>query len=145
MFLRTLSLSCLCCLFVSGCGDIFGLNEKPDKGIIGKTTQDVGKADDKDRKNASDSKVRVDNPITGPLQAYGPMMEQLSKSFVQHDLDLFYADTGKYPKDHEEFMQRIIKDNHRELPVLPFGAKYKYDVENHKLLIVPSDEKSGAK
>jgi hypothetical protein len=33
-------------------------------------------------------------------------------------------------------MTRIIKENQIKLPVLPGGARYAYDVENHKLKIV---------
>lgn len=46
----------------------------------------------------------------------------------------------RYPKDHEEFMTQIIKANNINLPVLPGGRKYQYDVENHELVIIEAPE-----
>ena len=56
---------------------------------------------------------------------------------VEHDLDIFNALEGRYPKDYDEFMTRIIKANGTKLPVLPGGWTYAYDVPNHKLEVVP--------
>ena len=33
-------------------------------------------------------------------------------------------------------MEKIIKANRIELPVLPGSKKYQYDVENHKLVVI---------
>ena len=138
MFLRT-SACGLCCLILLGCGTS---NSKPPakEGIIGKTTQDIGKADAESKKNASDSKVHVTDPITGPLQAYGPMVEQISKIEIDHAVNLFHGLEGRYPKDYDEFMARIIKENNIKLPVLPFGGKYQYDEATHSLLVVRTPE-----
>lgn len=140
MFLKTLSMSCLCCLLFSGCGGLFGLDEKPEKSIIGKKTQDIQKADEKDKQNASDSKIHASDPITAPLAAYGPMVEKISKIEIDHAINLFQATEGRYPKDYDEFMTRIIKENNIRLPELPYGGKYKYDEKTHELLIVRSPE-----
>ena len=59
--------------------------------------------------------------------------------YVEHALDLFNASEGRYPKDYDEFMTRIIKANNIKLPVLPGQWKYAYDVENHKLEVVKAD------
>lgn len=55
---------------------------------------------------------------------------------VPHALNLFNASEGRYPTDHEEFMDRIIKENQIKLPVLPVGHEYKYDPETHTLMVV---------
>ena len=108
-----------------------------------KKTNDIKQFDPKAKQEVSDSKVKADDPILYPLQAYGPMVEQISKMHVEHALDLFNASEGRYPKDYEEFMARIVKANSIKLPVLPGDWKYAYDVENHKLEVIRAD--GGAK
>ena len=117
--------------------------KKSDKFIVGKKTQDIGQFDPNADNKVSDSKVKVTNPVTGGLEAYGPMMEQLSKTTIQQAVDLYHAENGNYPKDYDEFMDKVIKPNNIKLPVLPGTKKYQYDVENHKLVVVdaaPAEE-----
>jgi len=122
---------------VSGCVDSLANQAKKDpNSIIGKKTDKIEKFDPNAKQEVSDSKVRADDPILYPLQAYGPMVEQISKMYVEHALDLFNASEGRYPKDYDEFMTKIIKANNIKLPVLPGGWKYAYDVPNHKLEVV---------
>ena len=124
----------------AGCVDSLANQAKKDpNSIIGKKTDKIEKFDPKAKQEVSDSKVKADDPILYPLQAYGPMVEQISKMHVEHALDLFNASEGRYPKDYEEFMKRIIKENNIKLPVLPGDGKYAYDVENHKLEVVRAD------
>ena len=63
----------------------------------------------------------------------------MAKLGVDHSLNIFYATNGRYPKDHDEFMREIIKKNNLQLPKLPYGASYEYDVANHKLIVVKAD------
>ncbi len=94
-----------------GCVDSLANQAKKDpNSIIGKKTDKIEKFDPKAKQEVSDSKVKADDPILYPLQAYGPMVEQISKMHVEHALDLFNASEGRYPKDYEEFMKRIIKE-----------------------------------
>ena len=111
------------------------------KGIFGKKTQDVGEFDkNKANQVVSDQKIHATDPITGPLSAYGPMVESISKTQITSALELFKATEDRYPKDHEEFIEKIIKANNIQLPVLPYKGKYQYDVEKHELVIVRSLE-----
>ncbi len=114
------------------------------KGIIGKKTQDIGQFDpNKPNQVVSDQKIRATDPITGPLSAYGPMVEKVSIESVNYAIELFNASEGRYPKDHEEFMEKIIKANNIQLPVLPHKGRYQYDAANHTLVVVrdPEDAK----
>lgn len=86
-----------------------------------------------------DSKVKVSNPITGALEAYEPLKQQVAGLGIDHAVRLFQATEGRYPKDHEEFMTRVIKQNNIRLPQLSTGKSYKYDVENHKLVVVEQE------
>ena len=74
--------------------------------------------------------------VTGATSAYGPMLEKISKIEIDANLNIFNANEGRYPKDHEEFMTKIIKEYNVKLPVLPGGKQYQYDVENHRLVVI---------
>lgn len=124
-------------LFCSGCMQSLEEQTKKDpNSIIGKKTQDVGEFDPNAGAKVSDSKINATDPITAPLSAYGPMLEQISKTHIEGALRIFEATEGRYPNSHEEFMTAIIKANNIQLPVLPGGKQYQYDVENHKLVVI---------
>jgi hypothetical protein len=55
---------------------------------------------------------------------------------VPQAIAIFQATEGRFPKDHDEFMERIVKENNIPLPVLPQGHEYKYDPESHQLMVV---------
>jgi hypothetical protein len=133
------ALGSLTLALLPGCMDSLAkqTQKKPNEGIIGKKTDDIKEFDPNAAKQiVSDSKVKVDDPVLYAMQAYGPMVEQISTMYIDHAIDLFHATEDRYPKDYNEFMTRIIKENQIKLPVLPGGAKYAYDVEKHKLRIV---------
>lgn len=123
-------------LALPGCMQSLEEQAKPTGSIIGQKTQDIGAFDPNEKQRVSTSEVKVSDPVLGPLEAYGPMIEQISKLHIDHAINLFHAENGRYPKDHDEFMTRIIKANDIKLPVLPGKLKYEYDVENHKLVVV---------
>ncbi len=129
-------------LTVAGCGmkSIDEQTKKSPDSIIGKTTQSVGVYDPNSGSKVSDSKIRATDPVTAPLSAYGPMLEQISKTQIAGAVNLFHANEDRYPKDIDEFMEKIIKANNIKLPVLPGGKQYQYDVENHMLVVVDGPE-----
>lgn len=132
------------CLALAGCMKKLRDDVKPTGSIIGKKTQDIQEFDPKAGRKVSESKVVATDPLSAPLQAYGPMLEQISKSYIEHALNLYNAEHGKFPKDHKEFMEKIIKANNIELPVLPRGMQYQYDVKEHKLVVVERAEEPKA-
>ena len=110
--------------------------EKPKpKPIVGETTQDIGEFDPNSGQEVSDGKVEL-NLVTGAAGAYGPAVQKISSIQITHAVNLFNAAEGRYPKDHEEFMSKVIKRNNIRLAMLPHGSAYKYDVENHTLVVV---------
>ena len=64
------------------------------------------------------------------------MLERISKTHIEHAVRLFEAENGRYPQNFDEFMEKIIKANRIELPVLPGGKKYQYDEVNHSLVVI---------
>ena len=125
-------------LTLTGCGmqSLEDQTKKSPNSIIGKTTQNVGQYDPNANAKVSNSKIDATDPITAPTSAYGPMLEKISKIEIDANLNIFNANEGRYPKDHEEFMTKIIKEYNVKLPVLPGGKQYQYDVENHRLVVV---------
>ena len=125
-------------LAAAGCGmkSIEEQTKKSPDSIIGKKTQNIGEFDPKAGATVSDSKIHATDPFTSGTSAYGPMLEKISKSHIEHAVNLFQATEDRYPKDLDEFMEKIIKPNNIQLPVLPGGKLYQYDVENHKLVVV---------
>lgn len=125
----------LLCLF--GCMESLEKQvQKDPNSIIGKKTQEIGEFKPEAGAKVSDSKINATDPITAPVGAYGPMVERISKTTIAAALNLFNASEGRFPESHEEFMTRIIKENNIQLPVLPGGKKYQYDVARHELVVI---------
>jgi hypothetical protein len=116
------------------------VKKDPNRGIIGKKTQDIGEFNPNAGAQVSDSKIHATDPVTAPVSAYGPMLERISKNEIAYALRLYEAENGQYPATYDEFMTKIIKANNIQLPVLPGGKKYQYDVENHQLVVVDAPE-----
>jgi len=123
-----------------GCSDMVPAPKMKSKQAGGgakvKTTDDIGEFKADDGKAVVDSKVKITNPVTGALEAYEPLKQQISELAITQAVQLFQATEGRYPKDHDEFMTKVIKQNSIRLPALPKGRKYEYDVENHALMVV---------
>ena len=118
--------------------------------ILRKTTQDIKKYDPDAGREVSDLKVRATSPILYPLEAYGPIVGQISTLQIDQLVTMYNIEHNKYPT-YEEFMKDIVKANNVQLPVLPAKAEYHYDEANHKLVVLayePPDKdakKDGAK
>jgi len=127
-----------CALFLlPGCVDE-KVTDKPKpepEPIIGKKTQDIGEFDPADGEEVSDGKIEL-NMVTGAAGAYGGLVERVSNIAVVQALSFFQATEGRFPKDHDEFMSKVIKANNIKLAMLPHGSAYKYDVEKHELVVV---------
>jgi predicted secreted protein len=120
---------------VIGCADPDAVADGEEKktGIIGKKTQEVGEFKEGDEE--ADLQVKSASPLAS-AGAYGFAISQISKMTIDKNLQLFHAMNERYPKDHEEFMEKIIKGYNIQLPKLPGGRQYQYDVENHELKVV---------
>lgn len=129
-------LLCSAGVLFSGCVPAPKAEEKPKpKPIVGQTTQNIGEFDPDAGEEVSDGKIEL-NMVTGAAGAYGPLVQKVSNIQIVQAVNLFNAAEGRYPKDHEEFMTKVIKRNNIRLPMLPHGSAYKYDVQNHALVVV---------
>jgi hypothetical protein len=54
---------------------------------------------------------------------------------IPQAMNLFEALEGRKPKDHDEFMNKIIKANNINLPELPAGKIYRYHPDDAQLYV----------
>jgi hypothetical protein len=127
-------------LLALGCVEPPPVAEKK-TGIIGKTTQDIGEYDPEGEAKIADLQVDANNPLAAATGTYKYAAGTTSMLTIQHAMNLFNAEHDRYPKDHAEFMEVIIKKNNIQLPVMPGGRRYQYDVENHTLVVVEAEKK----
>ncbi len=59
---------------------------------------------------------------------------------IPQAIQLFKASEGRFPKSHEEFMQKIVEANRLVLPELPAGAVYRFNPEKGELWVYPEAE-----
>jgi hypothetical protein len=76
-----------------------------------------------------------EGPIATPLSLRWRLADKIVLLEVQNALNLFWGFEGRYPATHEEFMQKVVKDNNLKLPELPPGQRYVYDPETHELMV----------
>ena len=131
-------LALIMCL-LAGCSDgLVSTDPSRNKPLQPKATDDIGEFTGD--KPVVTPDVKITNPITGPLEAYGPLKQRIAGLSLDHAVNMFHALEGRYPKDYDEFMQRVIRENKIQLPEPTKGLHYENDVENHKLLVVKDVE-----
>jgi hypothetical protein len=73
--------------------------------------------------------------------SFWAVKERIALNLIQHAMDLYKADhDGKGPRNHEEFMQKIVKENDIKLPMLPEGHKYEYDPTTEELMVMKPED-----
>lgn len=133
---------CLLGLMLVGCAEPEpAAQEKPKKeSIIGRTTQDIGEA--QAGAQQADLQVKPESGLLAPLGSYGFAVSEVAKIKIKQSVELYKAEKGYYPKTHEAFMKDIIERNNIQLPVLPGGRRYQYDVDKHELIVVEAPAKT---
>lgn len=115
--------------------------------ILGRTTNDIRDAETEQAKGAqrAQSRITAKDPITLTGNAYISIVGRAEQLNMQHTLDLYHAETGRYPKDLNEFMREIVKKSGVRLAQLPYYQEYAYDAANHQLVILeyPDRKESG--
>jgi hypothetical protein len=116
------------------------------KPILGERTQDVKDAQAELKKGSAVAAPRVisKDPITLSGNTYVYAIGKTAIDNIKHAVDLYQATNGEYPKTHEEFMEKIIKENNISLPVLPYYQSYSYDKDKHMLIILEYPDKKAA-
>jgi hypothetical protein len=78
---------------------------------------------------------------TTALSTYVRVQEKVEFLAVDQALKLYKATHGELPKSHEEFMEKVIKENQINLPELQEGDKYIYDPEKGELMVEKTKQK----
>lgn len=114
--------------------------KKKDKGfIVNQRTQDIRDANAElksGQARQASTRIVARDPITVQGNAYVSIVGRSSILNIQHAVDLYQAENGRYPKDINEFMEEIIKKNNIALPMLPHYQEYGYDAAKHALIIL---------
>lgn len=135
-------LACLPILVLLGCvpsepTDV-AVAPVPDKteAIAQKATTGVGKQGQSLKDNTG-----VGGMISGPVSAmFQTKQKVVFEIAIPQALNLFQALEGRMPKSHEEFMEKIITANRIQLPELPEGQVYRFNVEQKELWVYPETD-----
>jgi hypothetical protein len=74
--------------------------------------------------------------VTTPVATYWAAKEMIAfRVQIPDAMRLYKATNGSAPKTHEEFMQKIIKENNIPLPELPPGQRYVYFPDREELMV----------
>jgi hypothetical protein len=75
-------------------------------------------------------------PVATPVASYFNMKERIAFDIqIPEAMKLFKAMENRAPKTHQEYMEKIIKENHIKLPDLPEGHRYRYDPKTEQLMV----------
>jgi hypothetical protein len=76
-------------------------------------------------------------PIATPAAAYFAARERIAfEIHIPHAMQLYKASNGSAPKTHQEFEQKILRENRIELPQLRPGEYYQYDPAGEQLMVM---------
>lgn len=74
--------------------------------------------------------------VATPVGALFSSKEAIAfRILIPDALNKFKALEGRAPRSHEEFMERIVKENSIQLPALPAGQQYKYYPKQGELMV----------
>ena len=73
--------------------------------------------------------------ITQPISTYFQTRDRIALQQITHSMKIYKAMNERYPKDLDEFMDKIIKPAGIDLPTLPDGHRYVYDPKKGELLV----------
>ena len=141
MKLLSVGLLCLISMLCVGCQPTAtptagGADEAAPQIVAQQALAGVGKQGQKLQQHSDAQKI-----ITGPANALLQFGQKAELEFkVPHALQLFQAAEGRFPKSHEEFMEKIVAANQIKLPELPEGAVYRFNTEKGELWVYPEDE-----
>lgn len=131
-----------------GCNSSVELPEQPASAPPAATVEATPKAEP-----AAPERVEMSKPVNsstgtgylgGIASGYRHARERIEDLPVQQAIQFFWASEGRYPKSHEEFMEKVIKANQMTLPEIEEGYKYEYDPEDHIVYKVLIEEEAAS-
>jgi hypothetical protein len=87
-----------------------------------------------------DNETGIGKMVSAPVSAFFAVKERVAFDIqIPQALGLYRATEGRFPKSHEEFMEKIIKANQIKLPDLPAGMVYRFNPELGELWVDPQN------
>jgi hypothetical protein len=74
------------------------------------------------------------------LHAFWGAREMITLDQIKHEMNIYKAAEGHYPKDMNEFTEKILKPANIKLPFLPQNHHYIYDPTSEEFLMVEAPE-----
>lgn len=81
--------------------------------------------------------VEVGGYLSGVAAAHRSARERIEALPVIQAIQFWHAEHGRYPKSHEEFMEKCWKPLQTPLPKIESGFEYRYFPEDHTVYKVP--------
>lgn len=79
--------------------------------------------------------------ITGPAsQLFQVRQAAIFNIQIPQALQLYQAQHGRSPSNHDEFVKQILEPNRLSLPELPNGMVYQFNPEQQELWVYPADQ-----
>lgn len=79
--------------------------------------------------------------ISGPAAALFRTKEKIAFEIqIPQAMNLYMAEKGRAPRNHDEFMRDIIEFNRIPLPKLPEGMLYRYLPDKAELWVIPEKD-----
>ncbi len=79
--------------------------------------------------------------ISGPAAALFRTKEKIAFEIqIPQAMNLYMAEKGRAPRNHDEFMRDIIEFNRIQLPKLPEGMLYRYLPDKAELWVIPEKD-----
>lgn len=79
--------------------------------------------------------------ISAPAAAYFRTKEKIVFEIqIPQAMNLYMAEKGRNPRNHDEFMRDIVEFNRIPLPKLPAGMVYRYDSQKGELWVIPEKD-----
>lgn len=75
------------------------------------------------------------DPITEPVRQLWRVKEQIVLLQIEKAVQLYETTENRKIASHDEFMDKIVKENNIPLPVLPPGHRYVYDTAKAELMV----------
>lgn len=143
------ALLCLTLCLLTACGPA---DKLPEDGVPEGTAS--GEADSQEKIQAQPARAGVGKKgqslqddtgvakiISGPAAAlFNIEQKMVLEVQIPQALQLFKATEGRFPKSHEEFMERIVKANRLQLPELPERGVYRFDPDKGELWVYDQDD-----
>lgn len=130
--------SIVCCVMLAGCEPMPTATNTPAPAAQTPAESVKAQVGVGAKGRSLDGETGVGKMVSAPVSAFFAVKERVAFDIqVPQALSLFRASEGRFPKSHQEFMEKIVKANQIKLPELPAGMVYRFNTELGELWVDP--------